>query len=121
MYADTSTDPDSDIEIRLLPHLFPKSQLFPTNNNDSGDYRVRVTEVRLSIQPPGTIQAFVALFPVRSSKGLVTNVRTVTNVGPPNSIYSVRVESLAMGMTATVTVRPSQLVFLEGSRSVASS
>ena len=56
--------------------------------------------------------SFVALFPV-SSRGLSTKTffRTVTNVGPANSVYRVRVELHAKGVT--VTVRPSQLAFSE--------
>ncbi|XP_027357021.1 subtilisin-like protease SBT1.6 [Abrus precatorius] len=56
--------------------------------------------------------SFVVLFPV-SSRGLArkTFMRTVTNVGPRNSVYRVRVESQLQGVT--VTVRPSRLVFSE--------
>ncbi|KAJ7967172.1 Subtilisin-like protease-like protein [Quillaja saponaria] len=48
-----------------------------------------------------------------SSKGISTKtiIRTVTNVGPPNSVYSVRVDSQPKGVT--VTVKPSRLVFSE--------
>ncbi|XP_061372450.1 subtilisin-like protease SBT1.6 [Gastrolobium bilobum] len=56
--------------------------------------------------------SFVALFP-GESRGLSkkTFIRTVTNVGPTNSVYRVRVESQVKGVT--VTARPSQLVFSE--------
>ncbi|XP_027354678.1 subtilisin-like protease SBT1.6 [Abrus precatorius] len=56
--------------------------------------------------------SFVAMIPV-SSKGVVskTFIRTVTNVGTANSVYRVRVESPANGVT--VTVKPSRLVFSE--------
>lgn len=56
--------------------------------------------------------SFVAMFPV-GSKGLTTKtfIRTVTNVGPANSVYRVSVESQMKGVT--VTVKPSRLVFSE--------
>ena len=56
--------------------------------------------------------SFVAMFPV-SSRGASTKmfIRTVTNVGPANSVYRVRMESPAKGVT--VAVRPSRLVFTE--------
>ncbi|KAJ4964041.1 hypothetical protein NE237_023980 [Protea cynaroides] len=40
-----------------------------------------------------------------------TVIRTVTNVGPPNSIYRLKVEALPKGVS--VTVKPSRLVFSE--------
>ncbi|TKY75492.1 Subtilisin protease SBT1.6 [Spatholobus suberectus] len=54
--------------------------------------------------------SFVAVLPVSSSSSK-TFFRTVTNVGAPNSVYRVRVESQAEGVM--VTVRPSRLVFSE--------
>ncbi|XP_061342128.1 subtilisin-like protease SBT1.6 [Gastrolobium bilobum] len=56
--------------------------------------------------------SFVAMFPV-TSRGLASKMftRTVTNVGPANSVYRVRVDSQPNGVT--VTVRPSRLVFSE--------
>ncbi|KAL9313555.1 hypothetical protein ACSQ67_019007 [Phaseolus vulgaris] len=59
--------------------------------------------------------SFVAVLPASSSRGLSllskTFFRTVTNVGEPYSVYWVRVEMQAEGVT--VTVRPSRLVFSE--------
>ena len=56
--------------------------------------------------------SFVAMFPA-SSKGVAskTFIRTVTNVGPANSVYRVSVEAPASGVS--VTVKPSRLVFSE--------
>ena len=56
--------------------------------------------------------SLVALFP-GSAKGVTskTFIRTVTNVGEPNSVYRVRVESQPRGVT--VAVKPSRLVFSE--------
>lgn len=56
--------------------------------------------------------SFVAMFPV-VSRGVAskTFIRTVTNVGPANSVYRVSVESQVKGVT--VNVRPSRLVFSE--------
>ncbi|KAK7409764.1 hypothetical protein VNO78_00060 [Psophocarpus tetragonolobus] len=52
--------------------------------------------------------SFVAVLPL-SSLSTKTFFRTVTNVGPPNSVYRVRVDTPADGVL--VTVRPSRLVF----------
>lgn len=54
--------------------------------------------------------SFVAMFP-STARGVTSKmfIRTVTNVGPANSVYRVRVESQPSGVT--VTVRPSQMVF----------
>ncbi|KAI4297753.1 hypothetical protein L6164_037624 [Bauhinia variegata] len=54
--------------------------------------------------------SLVALLP-SSAKGVATKtfIRTVTNVGPPNSVYRVKVESQPKGVT--VSVKPSLLVF----------
>ncbi|OIV99551.1 hypothetical protein TanjilG_17361 [Lupinus angustifolius] len=56
--------------------------------------------------------SLVAIFPV-TAKGLSskTFIRTVTNVGPVNSVYRLKVDSQAKGVT--VAVRPSRLVFSE--------
>ncbi|XP_057749677.1 subtilisin-like protease SBT1.6 [Arachis stenosperma] len=56
--------------------------------------------------------SLVAMFPA-SSRGSSTKmfIRTVTNVGPANSVYTVRVQAPATGVT--VSVRPSRLVFTE--------
>ncbi|KAF7810787.1 subtilisin-like protease SBT1.6 [Senna tora] len=53
--------------------------------------------------------SFVTLFP----RGVTRKsfIRTVTNVGPVNSVYKARVESQAKGMS--VSVKPSELVFSE--------
>ncbi|GMH17866.1 hypothetical protein Nepgr_019707 [Nepenthes gracilis] len=56
--------------------------------------------------------SIAALFPT-SSYGVLskTFIRTVTNVGSPNSVYRARIESPAKGVT--VMVKPSTLVFSE--------
>ena len=53
-----------------------------------------------------------ALFPA-TSVGISTKsfIRTLTNVGPPNSVYRVRIESPAKGVE--VAVKPAKLVFSE--------
>ncbi|KAI4350282.1 hypothetical protein L6164_004752 [Bauhinia variegata] len=72
------------------------------------------SQVRCPVRKPSqenlNYPSFVALFP-SSAKGLTskTFIRTVTNVGPANSVYRVKVESQPKGVI--VSVRPSQLVF----------
>ncbi|KAL5561182.1 hypothetical protein UlMin_030929 [Ulmus minor] len=58
--------------------------------------------------------SIAALFPT-SSKGVTSKmfIRTVTNVGVPNSVYRVRVEP---PKGVTVTVKPSKLMFSEAVR-----
>ncbi|KAG2400898.1 Subtilisin-like protease [Vigna angularis] len=115
-----------------LAHAIDPGLIFDITNDDyvmflcAIGYRPRVIQV-ITRSPPKcprrrpspenlNYPSFVAVLPAySSSRGLSllrkTFFRTVTNVGEPNSVYWVRVEMQAEGVT--VTVRPSRLVFSE--------